>query len=149
LIGFVFKDGTTNSATQRAYLKSEIDNLKLCLKVDHKYYLSQQIHPIISRLCEPIEGIDAVHIATCLGIDPSHFKSKSTATGSLQINPALTKQQQKLQSYINEAEKYKNCTPFKFVCPTCKTENVWKEPFVKNEVFIFLVEIKLNLNVFF
>lgn len=37
------------------------------LKIDAKYYLSQQIHPVISRLCEPIEGIDAVQIAETLG----------------------------------------------------------------------------------
>ena len=90
----------------------------------------------MSRLCEPIDGIDAVHIATCLGLDSANFKSKSTtsASSSLQINPTLSKQQQKLQAYINEIERYKNCVPFKFNCPACKTENVWKEVFIKNEV---------------
>ena len=127
-------DGSNNSATQRAYLKNEIENSKT-LKIDTKYYLSQQIHPIVSRLCEPIEGIDSMHIASCLGLDPANFKNKSSSTASsLQINPTLSKQQQKLQSYINEAEKYKNCIPFKFACPACKTENIWKEAFIKNEV---------------
>lgn len=37
------------------------------LKVDVKYYLSQQIHPVVSRLCDPIEGTDAARIAECLG----------------------------------------------------------------------------------
>jgi DNA polymerase alpha subunit A len=101
--------------------------------------LSQQIHPIVSRLCEPIEGIDSMHIASCLGLDPLNFKNKSSSTTSaLQINPTLTKQQQKLQAYINEAEKYKNCIPFKFQCPACKTENIWKEAFFKNEVLIII-----------
>ena len=127
-------DGSNNSATQRAYLRSELENSK-SLTIDYNYYLSQQIHPIISRLCEPIEGIDSMHIATYLGLDPANFKNKSSsATSSLQINPTLSKQQQKLQSYINEAEKYKNCVPFKILCPACKTENVWKEPFIKKEV---------------
>lgn len=34
---------------------------------DTKYYLSQQVHPVVSRLCDPIEGTDAAHLAECLG----------------------------------------------------------------------------------
>ncbi len=30
-----------------------------------------QIHPVVSRLCAPIEGTDAAHIADCLGLDAS------------------------------------------------------------------------------
>jgi len=37
------------------------------LTVDTQYYLSQQIHPVVARICEPIEGIDSVLIATWLG----------------------------------------------------------------------------------
>lgn len=29
--------------------------------------MSQQIHPVVARICEPIEGIDSVLIATWLG----------------------------------------------------------------------------------
>ncbi|EFJ15342.1 hypothetical protein SELMODRAFT_234261 [Selaginella moellendorffii] len=39
--------------------------------IDVDYYLSQQIHPVVSRLCTPIEGTDPSHIADCLGLDPS------------------------------------------------------------------------------
>jgi DNA polymerase alpha subunit A len=51
---------------QRAY---HVDELKTNenLKVDVKYYLSQQIHPVVSRLCDPIEGTDAARIAESLG----------------------------------------------------------------------------------
>jgi len=34
---------------------------------DTKYYLSQQVHPVVARLCDPIDGTDAAHIAECLG----------------------------------------------------------------------------------
>lgn len=37
------------------------------LSLDTQYYLSQQVHPVVGRICEPIEGIDAVLIATWLG----------------------------------------------------------------------------------
>jgi DNA polymerase alpha subunit A len=51
---------------QRAY---HVDELKTNenLKTDVKYYLSQQIHPVVSRLCDPIEGTDAARIAESLG----------------------------------------------------------------------------------
>lgn len=38
------------------------------LKIDVKYYLSQQIHPVVMRLCLPLEDIDAKMIAEHLGI---------------------------------------------------------------------------------
>ena len=56
------------AATQRAYA---LDELKLPanshLVADVQYYLAQQVHPVVSRLCELLEGIDAVRIAEFLG----------------------------------------------------------------------------------
>ena len=53
-------------AAQRAYHPDE-----LCrqdhLQVDTGYYLRHQVHAVVSRLCEPIEGLDAAGIAECLG----------------------------------------------------------------------------------
>lgn len=37
------------------------------LTIDKNFYLAQQIHPVVSRLCDPIEGTDAARIAECLG----------------------------------------------------------------------------------
>ncbi|VDP01660.1 unnamed protein product [Soboliphyme baturini] len=54
----ICEDSTNNPATQRAYYRSEFDdNPKL--KIDVIYYLSQQIHPVVSRLCDPIDETDA------------------------------------------------------------------------------------------
>ena len=33
-----------------------------------------QIHPVVSRLCAPIEGTDAGHIADCLGLDSAKVR---------------------------------------------------------------------------
>ncbi|KAG8221963.1 hypothetical protein J437_LFUL007804 [Ladona fulva] len=69
----VCDDGTTNSAAKRAYHPDEIAKGQsfgenpIPLKVDVHYYLAQQIHPVVSRLCEPIEGMDANRIAVSLG----------------------------------------------------------------------------------
>ena len=35
--------------------------------LDVKYYLANQVHPVVARLCDPIDGTDAAHIAQCLG----------------------------------------------------------------------------------
>jgi DNA polymerase alpha subunit A len=74
-------DGTDEPAMKRAYHIDEItqssgstDTEKPELMVDMKYYLEQQIHPVISRLIGPIEGTDSVRIAELLGLDGSKFK---------------------------------------------------------------------------
>ena len=37
------------------------------LALDHAYYLRHQLHAVVSRLCEPITGLDSAQIASCLG----------------------------------------------------------------------------------
>lgn len=44
------------------------------LLIDVNYYLAQQIHPVVSRLCEPVDGLDAAFIAECLGLDPTSYR---------------------------------------------------------------------------
>ena len=44
------------------------------LKVDIQYYLAQQLHPVVSRLCDPLEGTDGSRIAQCLGLDPEQYR---------------------------------------------------------------------------
>jgi DNA polymerase alpha subunit A len=130
----VCEDGSGGSATQRAYSKTELLKGGETLKLDTKYYLGQQVHPVVTRLCEPIDGIDSYQVAQALGLDPSGFKHKSAGGGANAVNiapPQLTKQQKRLESFVNELEKYSNCVPFKYICPGCKTESVWQSPFVK------------------
>ena len=57
----------------RAYHPDEVTAEGSGLKLDLHYYLTQQVHPVVSRLCQPIEGTDAARIADCLGLDPSKF----------------------------------------------------------------------------
>lgn len=37
------------------------------LVLDHTYYLRHQLHAVVSRLCEPIDGLDSAQIASALG----------------------------------------------------------------------------------
>lgn len=59
-------------ASMRAYSEEEMDLLiNAYLKPDAVYYLAQQVSPMVTRLRELVEGIDAIRIATALGLDPS------------------------------------------------------------------------------
>lgn len=116
-------DGTTNSATQRAY---HLDELKTnnTLKIDIKYYLSQQIHPVVNRLCEPIEGTDAYEIANVLGIDATAFKrceAQDNIVGENIMRPEV---------------RYRNAEPFEFTCIACKQINKIKTPFESRIPFL-------------
>lgn len=62
---------TKLSVADRAYHPDEIFRSNGELKVDIEWYLTQQILPPISRLCEPIEGTSAIILSQCLGLDTS------------------------------------------------------------------------------
>ncbi|CAH0600272.1 unnamed protein product [Chrysodeixis includens] len=118
----ICEDGTANSATQRAYHIEELKNLEH-LKVDFRYYLAHQLHPVISRICEPIEGMDPARVADCLGLDPSGYRQiirrETSNTDTYEVE--------------NEQEKYRHCKEFVFMCvnENCKTENKIRETVVK------------------
>lgn len=42
-----------------------------------------QVHPVVSRLCAPIEGTDAARLADCLSLDPAKFQGSSAAAPGL------------------------------------------------------------------
>lgn len=103
-------DGTNSVATQRAYHVEEYK--KSNMKLDIQYYLAHQIHPVIMRLCKPIEGIDAYEIATSLGIEHSFKKPQENISNRNEIN-------------FNAPEiQFRGTDPFKFKCRTCKEENL-------------------------
>ncbi|KAB0798439.1 hypothetical protein PPYR_09432 [Photinus pyralis] len=106
----ICEDGTNLPATQRAYHIEELKNSEH-LKIDIKYYLGQQIHPVVSRLCEPLEGTDPYQIANCLGLDTTNFKKPVRSTTEPTDNLAKTR------------NLFTNVDPFVFICTSCKTEN--------------------------
>ena len=71
----ICEDGSQLAATQRAYHVDEVKTSE-SLKIDIQYYLAQQLHPVVSRLCDPIEGMDGARVAQCLGLDPSQYKQQ-------------------------------------------------------------------------
>ncbi|XP_060090074.1 DNA polymerase alpha catalytic subunit [Heteronotia binoei] len=119
----ICQDGSNLSASQRAYAPEQL-NKQENLIIDTQYYLSQQIHPVVARICEPINGIDSVLIASWLGLDPSQFKvfhhyHKDEENDALLGGPVQ----------LTDEEKYKDCERFMFACPKCGTENIYDSVF--------------------
>lgn len=107
----ICENGTDASSTQRAYHIEELKNSPDTLKIDINYYLAQQIHPVVSRLCEPLEGLDACQIANALGIDSSSYaisKPKQTESNIIATVPI---------------KNYEKAEQFQFVCLACKQVN--------------------------
>lgn len=46
------------------------------------WFVDLQVHPVISRLCAPMEGTDAARLADCLGLDPVRYRGSGTAIQS-------------------------------------------------------------------
>ncbi|XP_069320522.1 DNA polymerase alpha catalytic subunit isoform X1 [Eulemur rufifrons] len=118
----ICQDGSNLSANQRAYAPEQLKKQD-SLTIDTQYYLAQQIHPVVARICDPIEGIDSVLIATWLGLDPAQFRvhhyHKDEENDAPLGGPAQ----------LTDEEKYKDCERFKCPCPACGTENIYDNVF--------------------
>ncbi|XP_028289961.1 DNA polymerase alpha catalytic subunit isoform X2 [Gouania willdenowi] len=119
----ICKDGSTLAASQRAYALEQLQKQEN-LTVDTQYYLAQQVHPVVSRICDPIEGIDSVLIATWLGLDPSHFRAQQQHQREEEADGMLGAPVQ-----LTDEERYKDCERFTFSCPQCGTDNVYDSVF--------------------
>ncbi|CAN8251389.1 unnamed protein product [Cochlearia groenlandica] len=82
--------------------------------VDIDYYLAQQIHPVVSRLCAEIQGTSPERLAECLGLDPSKYQSRST--DYMGGDPSTS-----FLSATSDEERYKSCEPLTLTCPSCST----------------------------
>ncbi|CAH0775041.1 unnamed protein product [Bemisia tabaci] len=118
----ICEDGTDQPATQRAYHPEELKSNET-LKPDIKYYLSQQIHPVVSRLCDPIEGVDSAQIAEHLGLDPSSYRQSTIGR-----NEDLANGDYSTLGTLTDEERYKNCDKFTFKCSHCSAEIIMDGP---------------------
>ncbi|KAG2265183.1 hypothetical protein Bca52824_072262, partial [Brassica carinata] len=112
-----YEQGNTSSASsagigERARHPDEVKSEDSRWLVDIDYYLAQQIHPVVSRLCAEIQGTSPERLAECLGLDPSKYRSRSNdATGS---DPSTA-----LLFATSDEERYKSCEPLALACPNC------------------------------
>ncbi|KAJ8980711.1 hypothetical protein NQ317_019205 [Molorchus minor] len=116
-------DGSNKPATQRGYHIDELKNSET-LKIDVQYYLAHQIHPVVTRICESIEGTDSFQIGKCLGLDTSSFNKPKQMMESVGEN------------IITPESKFQNADKFKFTCFVCKKENTIDSILTNNVPFL-------------
>lgn len=105
----ICNDGSQLPASQRAYHPEELKTNEN-LSIDKHYYLSQQIHPVVARICAPIEGTDAAMIAEVLGLDPHQYRNYSYNRDD---DPSAKLSMVKT---LNLSD-YKDCQRISFCCP--------------------------------
>ncbi|XP_055642416.1 DNA polymerase alpha catalytic subunit [Toxorhynchites rutilus septentrionalis] len=119
VVGYIIcEDGTSAAAMKRAYHIDELKDPanKDKLKPDVEYYLSQQIFPVVFRICEPLEGTDACRLSVCLGLDPKKFQNLGMKAGDREHADGDAVQK-------SISQKYRLCHRFDFTCVTCSTKN--------------------------
>ncbi|KAL9135444.1 MAG: hypothetical protein Q9175_003373, partial [Cornicularia normoerica] len=109
--------GTTavhESAAKRAYAPADVTSAFSTLKPDIEWYLYKQIFPPIERLCAPMPGTDAVHLAECLGLDTRKYSIASAASSNQaqEVSP--------LESQIPDSIRFKDCARLSLKCRFCK-----------------------------
>ncbi|GAA0171134.1 DNA metabolism protein [Lithospermum erythrorhizon] len=103
---------TTGGIAQRARHPEELKRDNENWIIDINYYLAQQIHPVVSRLCASIEGTSPARLADCLGLDSSKFQSKSGE--AIMHDPSTS-----LLYTTDDEERYRGCEPLVLSCPGC------------------------------
>ncbi|KAI9824324.1 MAG: hypothetical protein M1819_000884 [Sarea resinae] len=104
---------SSENAAKRAYTPQDVIKSKSELKPDIEWYLYKQILPPIERLCAPIDGTDAVHLAECLGLDTRKYQiSSSSAQQQEVIFP--------LESQIPDEIRFKDAARLTLRCRYCK-----------------------------
>ncbi|XP_048866083.1 LOW QUALITY PROTEIN: DNA polymerase alpha catalytic subunit [Brienomyrus brachyistius] len=118
----ICQDGSNLGPSQRAYSLEQLQK-QPGLSLDTQYYLSQQVHPVVGRICEPIVGIDTVLIATWLGLDPSLFRAHQQQRREEEADALLGGLQ------LTDDERYKDCERFHLPCPQCGVDNIYDSAF--------------------
>lgn len=82
------------------------------LIVDKGWYLAQQVHPCVTRLCEYVLGMSAASIASALGLDAARYQNSSGGVA------------ERASTFNNQNEK-ELCTPWMIKCPNCSHQFVF------------------------
>jgi len=117
---------SSSSPAERAHHPDEVTRSHGKLSIDIEWYLSQQILPPISRLCDPIEGTSAAIISQHLGLDSSKYSMK-TRNDDGDDEWGFTP-----KCLIDDSERFKECTPLLLTCTSCDEMNVFPGVFGKD-----------------
>lgn len=107
----VCADNSNESANQRAYTLAEMAQRPDELKLDYEYYLCQQIHPIMTRICDKLPITNAYVLAEMLGVEKSNM---------LQIKNVNESDNSKRDQLTSRGEaRFNTCKPLVVACPNC------------------------------
>lgn len=111
------------SANQRAYTIAELAS-DPNLEIDTEYYLCQQIHPVMMRICEKLPTTNAYALAEMLGIEKCQ---------SLHIRREDTVTNRRDQLVSKGASRYDSCPPLTILCPNCNLPDSFRERVRENK----------------
>ncbi|KAI8375408.1 DNA polymerase family B-domain-containing protein [Choanephora cucurbitarum] len=109
--------GDKKGSALRAYHPDMV--IKNNMQLDIEWYLHQQVHPPLARLCSPIDGTDPALLAQCLGLDPKRFNIMHTYQGDNNDAEFAT-----LDSLISDAERFKSSERLKLTCGACGERDI-------------------------
>ncbi|KAJ8907735.1 hypothetical protein NDN08_007841 [Rhodosorus marinus] len=110
----------SDTLANRAFHPDEVIASNGELIVDVEWYLSNQVLPPVDRLCDPIEGVHAVHLAEALKLDTRNYRHTNPADLSFSNNHADAEFGNAQGS--NPEDRFYNCDDWIVTCPTCSTE---------------------------
>mmetsp|Transcript_36596 Transcript_36596/g.40877 ORF Transcript_36596/g.40877 Transcript_36596/m.40877 type:complete len:1641 (-) Transcript_36596:110-5032(-) len=111
----------SKSATERARHPDEIARSGGILEPDVEWYLTQQILPPVSRLCEPIEGLSQGLIAQRLGLDSAKFTQRPSF-GDEELNDDEVVNYVP-ESFKTDTERFGDVKKISLVCSACGVES--------------------------
>jgi len=129
-----FQDGTTNSHTQRAYHLTEVAAEPDRLSIDVDYYLSNQILPVVTRLCEPIDELPSTRIANALGLDSKRYGGGGGKKGGDKESEWVPHQSAEPEHPFGLEQDFAACEGFQLECAECKHVSVIRGPLLEKEV---------------
>lgn len=109
--------GDKKGSALRAYHPDEV--MKNDMQLDIEWYLHQQVHPPLTRLCSPIEGTDPARLAECLGLDSKRYNFGRTANTENEDSEFAT-----LDSQIDDKERFQYCERLLLNCSHCDKKEI-------------------------
>jgi len=117
--GTTASSGSKKNIADRAYHPEEVVRSAGKLTVDIEWYLTQQILPPISRLCEPIDGTSAGVMAEKMGLDKNKFAALMRAADGEDDDNLVNYTP---VSRMPDVERFKMCDKLTVCCASCGEE---------------------------
>lgn len=127
--------GDKKGSALRAYHPDDV--VKNHMQLDIEWYLHQQVHPPLTRLCSPIEGTDPARLAQYLGLDTRRYNFSSAQHDNDGSSEFVT-----LDSQISDAERFKFCDRLLLNCE-CGEQGIEYEGIIR-EIDENMVECGLD-----